>query len=550
LAYATQPASTGTADDNFTTQPVLRILDQYNNLCTSDTSTVTLAAVLASDDTTAGAGNLTGTTSLAAVGGVGTFTDIGYTKLDTIHIKSTSGSLTPAVSTTDITLTVGAASKLAYNPAPATSVTAGATWTEFKVEILDQYDNPTTSTATVTVTPSSGTFASGTTSQAAAAGVATFNDLTYNTAGTITVTASSGSLTSAVSGNITVNASTTTSTSAAGGGGGGGGGGAAGIISVSESVTTTGRFVEDVTAESGGGEVELSIPEDTIGLNRAGQPLHNITIGETAVPSALPADSEIIGLSYDLGPSGATFDPPISLTFNYDESQIPAGAAEENLVIATWEDGEWVELEGSTVDPDNNTITAPVSHFSIFTVIAHTTPATFKISAFDISPAVVNPDESITISATITNTGDLAGSHEVTLMINKGVTDIKEVNLAGHASQQVTFTLKPHNAGSYDVDVNGLGATFIVRELPAKPEEEPTAPSEELEAPSEAPPAEAPTEPSITPSAPTEVPAAPATEPQPSQMNLWLIIGIVAGAMVIGITIWQLITRSKATRIS
>jgi hypothetical protein len=98
----------------------------------------------------------------------------------------------------------GAASKLAYNPAPAASVTSGVTWTEFKVEIRDQYDNLTTSTANVTVTPSTGAFASGTTNKAAVAGVATFNDLTYTTAGIITVTASSGSLTSAASGNITV----------------------------------------------------------------------------------------------------------------------------------------------------------------------------------------------------------------------------------------------------------------------------------------------------------------------------------------------------------
>jgi len=116
-----------------------------------------------------------------------------------------------------ITVNPDTASKLAYNPAPATSVTAGDTWTTFKVEIRDQYDNLTTSTADVTVTPSTGAFASGTTNKAAVAGVATFSDLTYTTAGTITVTASSGSLTSAATGNIVVNPGTTFMTKLQGG---------------------------------------------------------------------------------------------------------------------------------------------------------------------------------------------------------------------------------------------------------------------------------------------------------------------------------------------
>jgi hypothetical protein len=249
------------------------------------------------------------------------------------------------------------------------------------------------------------------------------------------------------------------------------------------------------------------------------------------------------------------------VTFTYQESLIPAEAAEENLVIATWEDGKWLELENSTVDPDSNTITAPVSHFTVFTIMAHTAPAAFEISAFDISPAVIYPGESVTISATITNTGELAGTHKVTLMINEGVTAIEEVSLAGHESQQLNFTLKPQNAGSYTVNVNELSATFIVREALAETSEEaqptpseaqPTQP-EATSAPSEAQPT--PSEASVVisevqpiapevPAAPPAVPPTPSTtpaEPAPLQTNFWLIISIVAGGIVIGIIIWRLV---------
>jgi uncharacterized membrane protein len=343
--------------------------------------------------------------------------------------------------------------------------------------------------------------------------------------------------------------------------GGGGGGGATGVTSLSESITSAGRFVEDVTAESVDGKVELGIPKNTIGKNRTGRTLYNVSIKNTAIPSAPPADTRIIGAVYDIGPDGATFDPPISLTFNYSQSQIPDAFDEVNLIIATWRDGAWVELEDCVVDPNSNTITVPVSHFTIFTLMAHTSPAAFKISAFDISPAVVKPGEKITISATVTNTGDLTSSHEVTLKINNNTTETEVISLAGHTSQQLTFTIAPHNVGDYAVDINGLSATFIVREAtttesseaeptppeaPAEPSEvqpEPTSvPAEAESTPPEAPetPSEAqPVQPEATP-APAEAPAAP-------QTNLWLIIGIVAGGIVTGIIIWRLVAGIRAS---
>ncbi len=349
------------------------------------------------------------------------------------------------------------------------------------------------------------------------------------------------------------------------GGSGGGGGGDTGFTNVSQSTTSNGRFIEDVIAESADGKVELSIPENTTGKNRNGQPIYSLSIKPRAAPSAPPTDSKIVGLVYDIGPSGATFEPPINLTFTYNESQIPTGVAEENLGLVTWEGGEWVELEGSTVDTNSNTITAPVSHFTIFTIVARMASAAFEISAFDISPAVVNPGESVTISATITNTGDLTGSHEVTLMINKGVTTIEEVSLAGHASQQLTFTVVPHNVGSYTVDVNGISGTFIVRETPVKPEEEPQPTLPEVTSEAQPTPSEAPMKPSEAQPVPPE--AASAAQPTPSeapmkpseaqptapevpaatQVSLWLIIGIVASGIFIGVTIWQLVTRRKAS---
>ncbi len=115
-----------------------------------------------------------------------------------------------------------------------------------------------------------------------------------------------------------------------------------------------------------------------------------------------------------------------------------------------WDEGagEWVNLD-SIVDPETNTITAEVSHFTAFTVLAYTRPAAFVASDLSISPAEVDIGETVTISVLVTNIGDLTGSYEVSLKVDNVVVATKEITLAGGASQKVTFTTTKDVAGTY-----------------------------------------------------------------------------------------------------
>ncbi len=246
-----------------------------------------------------------------------------------------------------------------------------------------------------------------------------------------------------------------------------------GVSDVSDVVTDEGAFTEEVAAESEDGNVEVIIEEDTIGLTEEGEPLSEISIIEMEEPPALPADSSVIALTYDLGPDGATFDPPITITLAYDPDEIPEGVNEENLVIAIWDEdaGEWITLEDCTVDPVTHTITAPVSHFTAFTVLAYTRPAAFTTSDLTISPAEADIGQSVTISVLVANTGDFTGSYEVTLKIDDVAVATQDVTLAGGASQTLTFTTTKDAAGTYTVNINGLSGTLTVKAppVPAKP---------------------------------------------------------------------------------
>jgi hypothetical protein len=246
-----------------------------------------------------------------------------------------------------------------------------------------------------------------------------------------------------------------------------------------------------------------------------------------AVPPSLPADTAVIGLTYDLGPDGATFDPAITITVAYDPDDIPEGVNEEDLVLAYWDGDDWVVLEGSTVDPVTNTITAPVSHFTAFTVIAYSAPAAFTISGLTISPAEVNVGESVTISITIANTGDISGEYEAIVKIDGVVIATQKVTLAGNVSQKVTFTTSKDAGGIYTVGLGGLSGTFTVKGPPAPPAPTPPAPPAPAPTPAPAPP--------VTP-----VPAPPA----PS-FNWWLIGGIIAGVIVVVLVTWIIISRRE-----
>jgi hypothetical protein len=198
-------------------------------------------------------------------------------------------------------------------------------------------------------------------------------------------------------------------------------------------------------------------------------------------PPSPPEAAHVIGLIYDFQPSGCTFEPPISLKYSYDPADIPEGIAEEDLVIAYYDQkaGEWVILEGCAVDPATNTITAPLSHFTAFTILGYE-PAAFTPGSLVISPTEVDIGETVDVTISVTNTGGVAGSYKVTLKINGVVEATKEVTLNPAASETVTFATAKNVAGSYSVEVDGLKGSFTVKEKPVPPPTPPVTPQEKV----------------------------------------------------------------------
>src|SRR5207248_2155595 len=133
-----------------------------------------------------GGGSLSGTTTVAAVNGVATFSNLSIDKAGAGYTLAASiGTLAGATSSA-FTITAGAATHLAFLQHPTAAAAAQALSPAVTAQVLDAGNNLVSSTATVSLAlgsnPGGGSL-SGTTAVAAVNGIATFSNLALDKAG-------------------------------------------------------------------------------------------------------------------------------------------------------------------------------------------------------------------------------------------------------------------------------------------------------------------------------------------------------------------------------
>jgi len=101
--------------------------------------------------------------------------------------------------------------------------------------------------------------------------------------------------------------------------------------------------------------------------------------------------------------------------------------------------------------------------------LARPHPASFTVTDLSVAPGEVNLGESVSISALLTNTGDLTGSYEVSLKIDNVVAQTKEITLSGGDSETVSFSVTPDTVREYTVSISSLLGTFKVKAPAALP---------------------------------------------------------------------------------
>ena len=181
LTYTTQPVGGVALGTNFAASPAVAVQDSYGNTVTTDTGNVTLAIA-----TGPAAGALTCTnTTVAAVAGVATFTNCqitGTAATGTYTLTATRLGLTATAPSSNVVITAGSATKLAFTSQPVGGVAIGTAFqTSPSVSIQDASGNVVaTDTGNVTLAiasgPAAGTLSCTSMTVAAVAGVAAFQN--------------------------------------------------------------------------------------------------------------------------------------------------------------------------------------------------------------------------------------------------------------------------------------------------------------------------------------------------------------------------------------
>jgi hypothetical protein len=198
LAFTVQPSNTA-AGSSISPAVQVTVQDSSGNTVTTATNSITVAI-----GTNPASGTLSGTTTVSAVNGVATFSNLSIDKVGNGYtLTAAAGGLTGATSAA-FNITAGAASKLAFTVQPSNTSAGSSISPAVQVTVQDSSGNTvTTATNSITVgigtNPSGGTL-SGTTTVNAVNGVATFSNLSIDKPGNgYTLTASSTGLTGATS---------------------------------------------------------------------------------------------------------------------------------------------------------------------------------------------------------------------------------------------------------------------------------------------------------------------------------------------------------------
>jgi hypothetical protein len=140
------------------------------------------------------------------------------------------------------------------------------------------------------------------------------------------------------------------------------------VVVVSQIVSATTTEIQtvevsDTTSSIKGVTIEVppnALSEDT-----------TITIGEVTNSPELPDDIVGIGTSVEFGPSGITFDEPVTIKIPYSQEDLDnLGIIDPNVIkVFTFNTAtsSWEEVLVDSVNIDNKLVICKVDHFSIFT---------------------------------------------------------------------------------------------------------------------------------------------------------------------------------------
>ncbi len=138
-----------------------------------------------------------------------------------------------------------------------------------------------------------------------------------------------------------------------------------------------GRVKSRAELSSADGTVTLSTNVGTTLLDRSNKPLSKIQVEINTAMLPLPEKAVIIGDVYNLTPPDATIEPVLKLTLSYDSAELPQGASENDVYIASYDEvNGWSRSYYKKIDTVGHRVTTQIDRLTRYAVLVPiTTPA-------------------------------------------------------------------------------------------------------------------------------------------------------------------------------
>jgi PGF-CTERM protein len=166
--------------------------------------------------------------------------------------------------------------------------------------------------------------------------------------------------------------------------------------------SSEGKVLRETSITSPDGIASFTLALGVVALDDEGVPIDEISVTNMSEIPDVPEGAvfTFAGYAYECTPSGAQFTPAAILTFSFTEEEWAALAGEDlTLRFYNEETAEWEEIP-VTIDPVTRTVTAEVSHFTVFALFTQgAAPATPTAEATGTADAQAETTEPATTAA-------------------------------------------------------------------------------------------------------------------------------------------------------
>ena len=198
-------------------------------------------------------------------------------------------------------------------------------------------------------------------------------------------------------------------------------------------------------------------------VDNPGSSSTKVTMGSNQTVTAhfiqIPLSAYTLTVTCELSEGGSVILTPTTGNNQYEEDILVELTAIPNSSYAF---GSWSgDLAGSN-NPENVAMDSDKNVVANFVLLERGESASFEITSLNISPEQIQPNQQVSISVDINNSGGEVGNCEVGLYISGQIEDSQTVSVSPGSIQTVVFSITKATPGTYTVSLGGQQGQFTV----------------------------------------------------------------------------------------